>query len=57
MCPPGASICWVDVGRCRLGLRLREAGAVLTGAQGPGNVDTDVTRVLLAQHVENRTLH
>ena len=34
-----------------------EGLAVPTGAQGPGNVDTDVSRVLLAQHIENRALH
>ena len=51
-------------GSCLLGgggalqtwLRPRGAGTVLTGAQGPGNVDTDVSRVLLVQHVENRAL-
>ena len=30
------------------------AGAVLTGAQGPGNVDTDVSRELLPQHIQKR---
>lgn len=43
-------------GRCRLGLRPRGAGLGLKGAQGLGNGDRDVSRVLLAQHIENRAL-
>ena len=43
-------------GPCRLGLRPRGAGAVPTGAQGLGNMYTDVFTVLLPQHVENRAL-
>lgn len=46
----------MGAGTCRLGLRPRGARAVPTGAQGLGNGDRDVSRVLLAQHIENRAL-
>lgn len=54
--PPGAPIYWVGaVGAADLASDP-EAGLGLKGAQGLGNGDRDVSRVLLAQHIENRAL-